>query len=666
MPRRRRGRFAYSPALDGVRGTAMVLFMAFHFGATWLPGAWVGINLFFVLSAFLITRLLACERAQFGSIDALAFYRRRARRLLPGLLLMLGALCVYGLTAAPAMVRRPMRGDILATLAYVQNWHLISLDDQYFESFNPSYLRHAWTLAVEEQFYLFVPVVVLVLAALFRRRAMQSAVLLIVGGLSAVWTAHIGVATMAAQAHAYYGTDTRAQALCIGAAVGLWAAPRRDGRSPRQLSVPTLAVLGWGGLIAMGIAYLTIAPFTGWMFERGGMYAFALASAALVVACADPDRSLLHRVMGWAPFAYLGRISYGLYLWHWPVHLWLDRAAPQGPAVLKFVIGMVVTTSVAAASYRYLERPVIQGGLRALIPHWSRRTRRSVVTASFAALVAGAVAVGSVPSAAAVNEAAAARGIPLVSGQGPYEAHGTTTSVALIGDSVPYYLTKRFPADVYSDLRLTNLGVPGCDLMDLPMDFAGKGIQRNGPKCRGLKQDLTTRLRKHNVQVLVIFWGTLIPVPHVTVAGRHLTLDDPAYRKRVVSRLNAIRRHAREAGVRQVQVVTVPCRTKDPTKYGVDEQMIAGLPDDIIDELTDPKQTNALLTTWAHRHDVPVLDLYGRLCSDGFRPRIHGVKLYGDSIHFGVQSSPMIWTWLAPQIRSAYDRRDRAAVGGAS
>ncbi len=637
----------------------MVLFMAFHFGATWLPGAWVGIDLFFVLSAFLITRLLVEERVRFGSIDVLAFYRRRARRLLPALLLMLAALCLYGLTAAPAMVRRPMRGDILATLAYVQNWHLIGLDDQYFETFNPSFLRHAWTLAVEEQFYLFVPAAVIALTAWIRRRAMQSLALLVVGVLSALWTAHIGVATMAARSHAYYGTDTRAQALCIGAAAGLWAASRADGRAHRRLSQPTLALLGWGGLAAMCVAYLTIVPFAGWMFDDGGMYALALASVALVVACADPDRSLLHRVMGWAPFAYLGRISYGLYLWHWPVHLWLDRASPDGPAVLKFLVGMVVTVVVAAASYRYLERPVIQGGLRALIPRWSRRTRRSVVTASFAALIAGAVAVGSVPSAAAVNEAAAARDIPLVSGQGPYEAHGTTTSVALIGDSVPYYLTERFPADVYSDLRLTNLGVPGCDMMNLPMDFAGKGIQRNGPKCRGLKQDLTARLRTANAQVLVIFWGTLIPVPHVSPDGRHLTLDDPAYRKRVVRRLNAIRRHARDAGVRQVQVVTVPCRSKDPAKYGVDEQMIAGLPDDIIDELTDPKQTNALLTTWAHRHDVPVLDLYGRLCSHGFRPRIHGVKLYGDSIHFGVQSSPMIWSWLAPQIRAAYDRAER-------
>jgi len=665
---RRRTRYRYSPALDGVRGTAMVLFMAFHFGATWLQGAWVGINLFFVLSAFLIVRLLVEERVEWGRIDVLAFYRRRARRLLPALFLLLVTLGVVGVSAASDTVRRPLRGDILATLCYVQNWHLITRNDQYFQQYgNPSLLRHAWTLAVEEQFYLVAPLLVAGLLVVLRRRWMQACAVLALGVVSAIWTAHIGVASAADQPHAYYGTDTRAQALCIGAALGLWAAPRPRGDGRRRLPKAAVQAGGWLGLASVVYSFIAIEPFSPWMFDRGGMYVFALGAALLVLACVDDRPSLLQRILGWKPFAYAGRRSYGLYLWHWPVAVWMHHSMPGAGTLQRCIVGTVVTFAVAVLSYRWIELPVMRGGVRALVPSSLRvgtRATRTATAVTLVVILGLSFTVGQVPSSAQVANEAARGAVPLVTGQPSYKPRTPHIRVALLGDSVTYYMAQRFPQKQYPDMRISNLAVPGCDMMNLPLQVSKDRTSPNQSDCMALKKNLGSRIRAAAPDVLVIFWGSLVAAPHAEPDGHVVTLADPKYRAQVVGRLNAIRATARRAGVKQIQVVTVPCRTTNDNDLPANLGVFLKNPQSIVDAVFDPVQTNAVLTSWAHRHDAPTIDLYGQLCRHGYVPKVHDVELYDDGEHFSLAASVMIWTWLAPQIRTAYAARGQTTEAG--
>ena len=657
---RRRTRYRYSPALDGVRGTAMVMFMAFHFGATWLQGAWVGINLFFVLSAFLIVRLLVEERVEWGRIDVLAFYRRRARRLLPALFLLLGSLCVYGLFVAGPVVRASLRSDLIATICYVQNWHLIAIGDQYFATFGtPSFLRHAWTLAVEEQFYVVAPLLVGGVLRLFRSRRVQALALLVLAVVGAVWTAHVGVASPDAQSHAYYGTDTRAQALLIGAALGLWFAPLPNGRGRRPMRASMVAVLGWCGLGSMVYAYLAIAPFARWMFDDGGMYLLAVGSAALVLACADRRPSLLKTVLGWRPFAYLGRRSYGLYLWHWPVKIWLDRAMPDTNGFVIFVIGMVLTTVIAIASYRWLELPVMRGGVAALLPR--RRGGRTVTAGVTAVLVAASLVVGNVSP-----EAVAAHGptVQLVPGSGPYVPRKTTTRIGIFGDSVPYRLVQWMPKQDYPDLDVSNLADPGCDiLLNSSVQWTPQDIAAPGKDCISAHHDLDARLTSHHDEVLTVFGGPTWAMPHKLRSGQVVSLDDASYRAMLTSELDSIHKRALAAGVKQMQLVNVPCR--DPNAFFLPDQYRTYLMahPDIAAAATNPTRLNSFIGRWAKKHRVPVIDLYSQLCPNGiYRPNVNGVHLYDDALHFAPAATRMIWTWLAPRIRATY--ADRQGVRG--
>lgn len=179
-------------------------------------------NVFFILSAFLITRLLLAEQREFGWISVREFYRRRVRRLAPALLVMVGAVTLDGWAFAPAAERTYLRGDILATLTYVMNWRLVLRDDQYFEEFtHPSITRHAWSLSVEEQFYLVVPLLIIAALTYAHRRSARTAGFVVLALASAAWASTIDLDSPGGQAHAYYGTDVRMQALALGVAAGV-------------------------------------------------------------------------------------------------------------------------------------------------------------------------------------------------------------------------------------------------------------------------------------------------------------------------------------------------------------------------------------------------------------------------------------------------------------
>ncbi len=304
----------YVPALDGVRAVAVLAVMLFHFGQAWLPGGYMGVDVFFVLSGFLITTLLIQNAPR--PFRAKVFWERRARRLLPALALMLVVVFLFAYTQPP-LEQAAVRGQGIATIAYVNNWWLLRTDSQYFDAFQqPSPLLHTWTLSVEEQWYVALPILLLVLIALKRFRLLTMVWLF--AGLTLVsvaWTVFLA-ADGASVNRLYLGTDTRAQQLLIGGllgALGVLAVSR--GSSRARLTGGAAGVLGAIGVLGLLLMF-TLWPEGRWVAAQ--LPLSAAFSALLIVGALD-QRTGVARVLAVEPLRRIGLISYGLYLWHWPI-----------------------------------------------------------------------------------------------------------------------------------------------------------------------------------------------------------------------------------------------------------------------------------------------------------------------------------------------------------
>ncbi|MDT4989525.1 MAG: hypothetical protein QOI74_3619 [Micromonosporaceae bacterium] len=357
---------AYRPALDGLRAVAVVGVIGYHLGHRWLPGGFLGVDLFFVLSGYLITGLLLDEYARRGRIGFATFYARRCRRLLPALVLVLVAVAAAVRWLEPVWHWSERRGDLLATLCYVANWHFIVTDQSYFAEFAAqSPLRHAWSLAIEEQFYLVWPILIAVCLR-YARRWLPA---VLTGGAVASAAAMIVTYVPDNPTRAYAGTDTRAQQLIIGALLAVCAA-----RSARWAA--------WSAIAATvaGIALVATVRDDGGFYYRGGATLVALVFAGLVYAVDNAPRSPLTRLLALAPVAWCGRISYGLYLWHWPVLLFF----PQLPAVAV----VAVVFGLATGSYYLVERPIRRG-----LPAFAVRTPARVGVAAAVVLALCATSV---------------------------------------------------------------------------------------------------------------------------------------------------------------------------------------------------------------------------------------------------------------------------------
>jgi len=368
------------PALNGLRAAAVIGVMAYHLQLGWASGGYLGVDLFFVLSGFLITTLLLEEWAGTGRVSLAAFWGRRARRLLPALFLVVGALALYlvldaflGGPGSNALVDLSgLRGDAISTLLYVNNWHSIYVHQSYFAQFStPSPLAHTWSLAIEEQFYLVWPLVLLLLFRVMPRRWRGTGVVLAVGlgVLSSVLMAalfHPGLDPT----RVYYGTDTRLFDLMAGATIAFVAAarPQPDLRARR-----TLHVVGPLAAVALGVFWVTAGTPAGlptnFMFEGGFLLCAGLAG--LVVADARlVEPGWFARALAWHPLHFLGTISYGIYLWHWPVIVYLNGARTGLSTWPLDLLRIALTLVLATASYYLVERPIRLAHPRGWIRWW--------------------------------------------------------------------------------------------------------------------------------------------------------------------------------------------------------------------------------------------------------------------------------------------------------
>lgn len=345
------GRFGYQPALDGLRALALLGIVGYHAGLPLLPGGFLGVSSFFTLSGFLITTLMLQERQRVGRIDLVAFWGRRLRRLLPALLVVVA---MVGITTPlwgdPSQVAR-LGGDGLASIFYVANWWFIAAGDSYGAIFqSPSPLRHVWSLAVEEQFYFLFPPVFVALLAVTRRRFLVPAVALATAA-AAVLPALLHDAGRSVD-RLYFGTDTRLAELMVGVLLAtVWA--RSGTKAPRSSLGLTLA--GAASMAVLGWMWVTADVADPWLY-RGGFTLHA-ALTAVVIMAALAEGSPIRRVFSWAPAVRLGVLSYGAYLIHWPIALWLQQTTGAGPW-LRFVFVLVLTVPLAALSFRLVEQPV--------------------------------------------------------------------------------------------------------------------------------------------------------------------------------------------------------------------------------------------------------------------------------------------------------------------
>ena len=351
--------------LDGLRAVAVCAVIAYHVNFGWAPGGLLGVGVFFVLSGYLITDLLMAQRESTGRIALGQFWLRRARRLLPALWVMLAVVIVWVSIAQQSQLTA-MRGDVTAALLYFSNWWYVFQHVSYFASFGPpSSLGHLWSLGVEEQFYLVWPLLLIVAARLLRVRWELTALIVLGAAGSAAELAmlyHPGTDP----SRVYYGTDTRAFELLIGAALALAWPSRRLAAGLARGRRLMLEAAGVAGLAGIGLMVCLTSEYQPFLY-RGGLVLLSLASAAAVAALAHPA-TIVGRVLGARPLRWIGARSYGIYLWHFPIIvLTTPLLDTPGPHLVRSALQVAACFGVAALSWRYIEQPIRREGVRSLL-----------------------------------------------------------------------------------------------------------------------------------------------------------------------------------------------------------------------------------------------------------------------------------------------------------
>ena len=612
-------RLPYVGALDGIRAFSVVAVMLFHAGNSHVPGGFLGVDIFFVLSGFLITSLLVREEMMSSTVAILAFWGRRVRRLAPALLMVLVVTAIFVAYVATPGLFPTFRGDSWSSLGYVMNWRLILAKTSYWRNGLPSSaLTHLWSLAIEEQFYVVWPMLVWGLYRLgrgFRTLAMAS----LMGAVaSAVWMAvlfqhHVSINRL------YYGTDTHVSGLLLGAALACVLARPRTLSRIRQHS---LSLASGVAVVSLALCVFLVKGTSPWLY-RGG---FSVIALAVIVVLADihfNPRRPVARLLSIAPLRFIGRISYGLYLWHYPIFLWLNGERSGLHSISLLVARFVVTFVVASASYYFVEQPIRTGV----------STRRMASPATWVASL-GAVlvlttslsAVGAVPAAPKPPSGIALHH-PL--------------KVLIVGDSIGFSLDwLGAPWAAQDDVVMTSAAIPGCGLMPFLWSV------HHGNKLRAVRQ--CRRPPTSSVGYLT-FWKQQLAIDHpnvvVIMAGRwevhtlfrrgHLeSIDRRAFRRELFARMLTASSVASSSGARVVWS-TLPCSRSGENLNGNSW---------VEDSDRRLHLYNALVYRAARHLHEAVFNLNALLCSGASYQRIiDGVVVRAaDGVHFSPTGAPWV------------------------
>jgi len=700
--------FGFVPALDGLRALSVLGVMAYHGGA--LTGGFLTIDVFFVLSGFLITSLLLGEWATRLTIRLGQFWTRRARRLLPALLVMLLGVAVYAKVFATPGEFANLRLDSLSTLFYVANWHFIFGSSNYFAmTAQTSPLAHMWSLSIEEQFYIVWPPVVLVMLHLGRRlrparRLWPVMATAVVGALASAIEMRLLYhgGHVASLMRVYEGTDTRSQDILVGAALAIgmamWAQYRRapevattspgDTDRPRRAhpsagtagdipppslrrdyrrrgpgitpitaweieSAPVrlaLQVLGWVAL-ASGLAlWSRLTGPTSFLFE-GGYLLFAVGVAAVIFVAITAQAAPLARALGNPVFRYVGKISYGAYLWHFLLFALLDAARVHlyGYPLLAVRVGM--TLLVATASYYLVEVPIRRGSMRTLT-EWKAWLATS---GAFLAVVLVTVA-ATLPATAG-----AASTVRVV---GP-QYSGPPVKVAIFGDSVAwrmgFAMLASQPQDTY-DVSIDNGAIVGCGVLR-SSQYEEHGVDYNTAAACNTSTPVASQwpalwhedLDQFHPNVVVVLAGRW-EVHNRLIGGRWEHIGEPAFDADLTQSLEQAVQVGTSTGALMV-LMTSPCFDSGEQPNG------QPWPEDSPARLAE---YNAIVRSVAAEHPTTVqLDDFGaQLCPGGvFTTYFNGVQVRdGDGVH--IAPTPAAGQWVDEQVLPDVVRVGRLQMAG--
>ena len=348
-------------ALDGLRGVAVIGVLLSL--PDLLLGGYLGVDLFFVLSGFLITSLLLAEAKGTSKINLGAFWARRARRLLPAIGVLIFGVAIFCVLFAEAEELGRIRRDAFGTMFYVANWTSIGAGQDYWSLFlQPSPLEHSWSLAIEEQFYVVWPLVFSGLLVWRKDRVERAVLVLGLVGAVAAWLLMAKLYDPADTTRAYFGTDTRAGAVLIGAALA--ASLKAFGHVRGRLGRIAIELLGLAGLVTLGYMWSHLGGKTPRLYE-GGFAIAEVASIAVIAAAMHPHRGPIAKTLSIRPLVWFGLISYGLYLWHWPVDIVLDADRTGLSPWPLFFLRTIVAVGIALMSYFFVEMPIRRGAVSA-------------------------------------------------------------------------------------------------------------------------------------------------------------------------------------------------------------------------------------------------------------------------------------------------------------
>jgi peptidoglycan/LPS O-acetylase OafA/YrhL len=572
---------AYAPAIDGLRAISVTAVMLWHNNPTGnVPGGFLGVEVFFVLSGYLITSLLLVEWSTQGRVSLRHFYARRARRLLPALFVMLAVVAAYSVvflrTDSHLLV-----AQIVSTLTYTTNWLFIMRHVSYVAALGrPPLFQHLWSLAIEEQFYLVWPIVfVALLRASHGRRAPVIGVILTCAAASAAWMS-ILYGPYADPSRVYFGTDTHATGLLLGAAFAIvWRPDRLSTRTGTGAPV-VLDLVGLAAIAGLGVFFFDVRYFDSFLYH-GGFVALGLLTLAVLAVAVHPASRIVRCALGGRPLRWIGVRSYGLYLWHWPIYL-VTRARIDvplhGSQLLALRLGL--TTIAACLSYRYVEQPIRSGSLgrrtgpTATNDAWREDPFRPHARLGVAAVIVIALfALGAAhvrlpdPRSRALGSTLSRSGkAPIISlpTSDPSQATASPTTnvprprrVVIVGDSVGHFAYVNRPNGLAASLTLSDGTTEGCGIAEGIMT-SSIGYQRNlTAECHGWETKWADAARTAHAQVALVFIGAW-EVFDLRVNGQTLPFGTPAWDHYLDAQLHKGIAALKATGA-QISLEEIPC-----------------------------------------------------------------------------------------------------------
>jgi peptidoglycan/LPS O-acetylase OafA/YrhL len=587
------------PALDGLRGVALLGVLFFHANGA-LPGGYLGVDLFFVLSGFLITSLLLAEHRDTGRIVLSSFWVRRARRLFPALLSLMPAVALYSKFFAKADELPGLRADALATLGYVANWRAVFSHKSYWELFTaPSPLEHTWSLSIEEQFYVVWPLVVVLM---LRRRTSRSVLVLALMLSALSMAAMIALFDPGRVSRVYLGTDTRAAGILAGAALATVVSPNTTFQTR---TVRTLDLLGFASALGLGVAWWTLDGENPFLY-RGGFWLTELAALVLIACAVTGSKSVVARVLSFRPLTLVGTISYGVYLWHWPVNVFLtaERVHLRGP----WLHGTQFATTIAIAivSYRLLERPIRMRG----VPFGRPVYMVPAAVALAVLLVVRATYARPLPPPTQIAHRKAPEPAP----------EPVTFRIMLLGDSTANSL---------------GWGLRGVHKPGVGVDLLGQNsCTMLADTCGGSQWAQQTK-DQHPNATLVALGGAFLH--GLTIDGRWRKACHPGWDSKfqgtLVRRLGALKS---EEGRVWAVTIPYPLGPYDNASFRAEVDCI------------NASIRNAVTSV----PGVQILDLAERLCPNGVCEReIDGVPIRPDGVHYSMEGGTGLSRWVLEQIQ---------------